>query len=146
MKYIYRNMQKEKVHFAIVVDEYGGTSGIVTMEDLLEEIVGNIYDESDPLDDNQIERIGENTWRVSGTAELEQLAEALEMEFPETDEFDTLGGLIYSQMSNIPKDGSHPQVDVWGLHIEVEKILDRRVEWAKVTKLPKEEEEEETEE
>ena len=142
---LFRNMQKEKVHFAVVVDEYGGTSGIVTMEDLLEEIVGNIYDESDKAEDLQIEKRGENLWRISGTAELEEIAKALEIDLPETDEFDTLGGLIYSQMTNIPQDGSHPVVDVWGLHIEVEEIQERRVDWAMVSKLPPEETEEEEE-
>ena len=108
-------------------------------------VIGNIYDESDKAEDLQIEKKGENLWRVSGTAELEEIAEALEIDLPETDEFDTLGGLIYSQMTNIPQDGSHPVVDVWGLHIVVEEIQERRVEWAMVSKLPPEDTEEEEE-
>ena len=79
---------------AIVVDEYGGTSGLVTMEDLLEEIVGNIYDEFDPQEDQEIIQLEPNLWRISGSAELEDVAEALEMEFPEDEESDTLGGLV----------------------------------------------------
>ena len=63
------------------------------------------------------------------------LAETLDMTFPETDEFDTVGGLVFSQLINIPDDGAHPEVDVWGLHIRVEELTDRRVEWALVSKL-----------
>lgn len=133
---LFRDMQSKKVHMAIVVDEYGGTSGLVTMEDLLEEIVGNIYDEFDPQEDKDIEQTGENLWRVSGCAELESLAEALDMEFPEEDEFDTLGGLIFAQLSVIPEDGSTFEVNVWGLHIQVTCFIDRRVEQAMVSKLP----------
>ena len=132
---LFRDMQSKKVHMAIVVDEYGGTSGLVTMEDLLEEIVGNIYDEFDPQDEQDITRLEENLWRVAGSAELELLAEELDVELPEEDEYDTLGGLVFSQLSVIPEDGSQVEVDVCGLHVKVEELSDRRVEWALVSKL-----------
>lgn len=131
---LFRDMQAKKIHLAVVVDEYGGTSGIITMEDLLEEIVGNIYDEFDPQEEKEILRLEENLWRVAGSADLEDLAEALDMELPEDEEWDTLGGLVFAQLSVIPEDGSHPAVDVHGLHIEVEDLTDRRVEWALVSK------------
>ena len=134
---LFRDMQSKKVHMAIVVDEYGGTSGLVTMEDLLEEIVGNIYDEFDPQDEQDITRLEENLWRVAGSAELELLAEELDVELPEEDEYDTLGGLVFSQLSVIPEDGSQVEVDVCGLHVKVEELSDRRVEWALVSKLEK---------
>lgn len=138
---LFRDMQSRKIHMAIVVDEYGGTSGLVTMEDLLEEIVGKIYDEFDPQDEQEIIRLGENQWRVAGSAELEDLAEALDMEFPEDEEAETLGGLVFAQLSVIPEDGSRPQVEADGLRIQVESMADRRVEWALVSKLESEEEE-----
>ena len=143
---LFRDMQSKKVHLSIVVDEYGGTAGLVTMEDLLEEIVGNIYDEFDPQEDLEIIPLGEDRWRVAGSAELEELFEALGMEMPEEEESETLGGLVYAQLSVIPEDGSHPEVDIYGLHIRVEELSERRVEWATVTKLspPPEEEEEHT--
>ena len=132
---LFRNMQMKKVHMAVVLDEYGGMSGIVTMEDLLEEIVGNIYDEFDPQAEAEIVRLSEDTWRISGAAVLEDVAEALDIGLPLEEEYDTLGGLIFNQFTTIPQDGSTPEVDVSGLHIKVEKIEDHRVESALVTKL-----------
>ena len=133
---LFRDMQSKKIHMAIVVDEYGGTSGLVTMEDLLEEIVGKIYDEFDPQDELEIIQMGENLWRIAGSAELEEVAEALDVEFPDDEEAETLGGLVFAQLSVIPEDGSHPEVEVYGLHIRVDQLTDRRVEWALVSKLP----------
>ena len=148
-----RNMQRAKVHLAIVVDEYGGMSGIITMEDLLEEIVGNIYDEFDPTAETNIEKLGENTWRVSGTTDLETLGEELHVTLPQSEDYDTLSGLVFSRFALIPEDGSTPEITIYctedgekpaedadepvdQLRIQVEKIEDRRVEWAKVTLLP----------
>ena len=137
---LFRNMQMKKVHMAVVLDEYGGMSGIVTMEDLLEEIVGNIYDEFDPQAEAEIVKLSEDTWRISGAALLEDVAEALDIGLPLEEEYDTLGGLIFNQFTTIPQDGSTPEVEVEGLRIQVEKIEDHRVESALVTKLaPKEE-------
>ncbi len=131
---LFRDMQSKKVHMAIVVDEYGGTSGLVTMEDLLEEIVGNIYDEFDPLEDQDIIPLEENLWRISGSADLEDVGEALDIVFPEDEEYDTLGGLVFDQLSVIPGDGSRFDVVTCGLCIRVEEFSDRRVEWALVSK------------
>ena len=132
---LFQEMQTRKQHMAIVVDEYGGTSGLITLEDLLEEIVGNIYDEFDPKEEPDITRLGDNRWRVSGAAELETIAEALEIDLPVDEEFDTLGGLIFSQLTEIPADGERPVVECFGLRVSVERIADRRVEWAIVEKL-----------
>lgn len=137
---LFRSMQQKKNHIAIVVDEYGGVSGLVTMEDLLEEIVGNIYDEYDPQVEQAIVKQGDNLWRVSGICELTALAEALDTPLPLDEDYDTLSGLVFSQLTSIPQDGSHPELDVAGLHIYVEEICDHRVEWAEVSKLYPEEE------
>ena len=142
---LFRDMQSRKIHLSIVVDEYVGTAGLVTMEDLLEEIVGNIYDEFDPQEDQEIIALGDNRWRIAGSAELDDVAEALDMEFPEDEESETLGGLVFAQLNVIPEDGSHPEVELYGLHIRVEELTDRRVEWATVTKLAPSESEEDAE-
>ena len=132
---LFRDMQSKKVHMAIVVDEYGGTSGLVTMEDLLEEIVGNIYDEFDPQEEKDIEEVESGVWRASGSCPLEQIAQALGMEFPEEEESDTLGGLVFAQLSVIPEDGAQLEVDACGLHIQVRSFAERRVDWALVSRL-----------
>ena len=132
---LFQEMQSRKQHMAIVVDEYGGTSGLITLEDLLEEIVGNIYDEFDPKEDPEITRLSDGRWRISGSADLESVAKALDIQLPTDEEYDTLGGLIFSRLTEIPSDGEHPVVECFGLRISVEQIADRRVEWAVVEKL-----------
>ena len=140
---LFRDMQSKKVHLSIVVDEYGGTSGLVTLEDLLEEIVGNIYDEFDPQEEKDIEQLEDNLWKVSGACPLDVVAETLNIEFYEDEESDTLGGLVYAQLSMIPKDGTTLEVEACGLHIKVTEIIDRRVEWTLVSKVIREEDDEE---
>ena len=132
---LFQEMQSRKQHMAIVVDEYGGTSGLITLEDLLEEIVGNIYDEFDPKEEPEITRLSGGRWRISGAADLESVAEALDIRLPSDLEYDTLGGLVFSRLTEIPSDGEHPVVEYFGLRISVEQIADRRVEWAVVEKL-----------
>ncbi len=145
-----RNMQRAKTHIAIVVDEYGGVSGIVTMEDLLEEIVGNIYDEFDPTAEVEIQPLSGGGWRISGAADLESVEEAIGVPLPQGEDYDTLGGLIFSRFSTIPEDGSTPSLTLYAtrdgeapetgaapqVRLDVESIVDRRVEWVKVTVLP----------
>ncbi len=134
---LFRDMQERKTHMAIVVDEYGGTAGLVTMEDLLEEIVGKIYDEFDPADEQEIIPLGEDRWKVAGGVELEELEKVLDLTFPEEEEadYDTLGGLIFAHLDVIPEDGSQLDLELEGLRIHVDSIAERRVEWATVTKV-----------
>ena len=136
---LFRNMQIKKVHMAIVVDEYGGTSGLVTMEDLLEEIVGNIYDETDPLEAREITELEPGVFRVAGHCDLDVLRERLGVDIPENDEIDTLSGLIINELSNVPEDGSTFDIDLCGMHVHVDEVRDRRVEWTTV-RLPAKEE------
>ena len=135
---LFREMQSRKQHMAIVIDEYGGTSGLITLEDLLEEIVGNIYDEFDPKEEQDVTPLPDGRWRVSGSTDLETLGEALSIELPLDEEYDTLGGLVFSHLTEIPADGERPVVECCGLRISVTEIADRRVEWAIVEKLPEE--------
>ena len=133
-----RQMKTSGVHFAVAIDEYGGMSGIVTMEDLLEEIVGNIYDEFDPKEEQDITPLSDGRYRVAGGVDLETLSEALDIELPLDEEYSTLGGLVFSHLTQIPADGARPVVECCGLRISVTEIADRRVEWAIVEKLPRE--------
>lgn len=135
---LFRDMQSKKVHLAIVVDEYGGTSGLLTMEDLLEEIVGNIYDEFDPQEVQEIVQLEPNLWRIAGSAELDDVAKALNIEIPGDEDSDTLSGLVMDQLPVIPEEGERLSVDVDGLHIQVEGVSERRVTTALVSKLEEE--------
>ena len=129
-----QDMQSKKIHIAVVIDEYGDTAGLVTMEDLLEEIVGNIYDEFDPAEPAEIEELEPGLWRVSGTADIQEVAEVIGVDLPEDLDFDTLGGLVFSRLHTIPKDGAVVDVEAYGLHIHVERIEDRRIVAATVRK------------
>ena len=124
---LFKDLQKKKIHIAIVVDEYGSTCGIVTMEDLLECIVGNIYDEFDPDEAADIEKIEENKWRVSGSYSIWDLAEELNLTIDENLEYSTVGGMVFSCLHVIPKDGTKLDVEIHDLHIHVEQIIDHRI-------------------
>ena len=118
--------QRRKVHMAIVLDEYGGTAGLVTIEDLLEEIVGEIQDEYD-VEEPLVERIDEDRARVDGRAAIDDLLEIwdLRIELEDEDEYDTVGGLVYHRMGGIPQPGDEIRMD--GLHLTVESTDGRRV-------------------
>ena len=143
---LFKDMQSKKQHLAIVVDEYGGVAGVVTIEDLLEEIVGDIYDEFDKADPVELTKLEDNLWRVNGSMRVEDFAEELDIELDEDYDYDTVAGMILSGMPFIPEDGTHPSVEVDGLQFDVEVIEDRKIVWAKVKKLPKPEVEKDDEE
>ena len=128
---LFRDMQNRKIHMALVVDEYGGTGGLLTLEDLLEELVGKIYDEFDPQEEQEIIQLSDTQWKVSGSADLEDLAQTMGVELDEEElerlDCDTVGGLV---LPVIPEDGSRPVVEAMGLRIRVEELWERRVEWA----------------
>ena len=127
---LFSNMQAKKTHLSIVVDEYGQTVGIVTLEDLLEEIVGNIYDEFDEVEAPEIEKLEDGSWRVSGALSLEDFVEETDLEVPENEDYDTIGGLVLSTLDQIPSDGTELDVQKDGLDIHVTSIVDRRIEEA----------------
>lgn len=141
-----RDMQQHKDHLALVLDEYGGFSGVVTMEDLIEEIVGNIYDEFDAPDEPEIYKMEDNLWRIAGDTDIETVERELNVDIPEEREYDTLGGLVFSTLSSIPNDGEEVEVEVYGLHIHTEPVEDHHVEWARVSLLPQPEPEQSEEE
>ncbi len=137
------DMQHRKDHMAMVMDEYGGFSGLVTLEDLIEEIVGNIYDEFDAPNDPEIIQLDENLWRIQGDTDIEDVEDALHIKLAEEREYGSLGGLVFSQLDVLPDDGTRLSLDIEGLHIETDPILDHYITWARVSRLPKPEPEEE---
>jgi putative hemolysin len=120
------NFQRRKVHIAIVLDEYGGTAGLVTIEDLIEEIVGEIQDEYD-VEEPMIEPIGDDEARVDGRASVDDLAEhfGMALEAADREQYDTVGGLVYHEIGGVPNVGDMVEVD--GMTLTVESTDGRRV-------------------
>jgi CBS domain containing-hemolysin-like protein len=123
-------MQAAQVHIAIVTDEYGSTDGLVTIEDVLEELVGEIADEFDEQS-YEFERIDDERFRVSGGLAIAELNELVDVELRRGD-WDTVGGLIYGMLGAVPKPGS--EVKVGNFSFTVEKVAGRRVRSVLVTR------------
>lgn len=140
---LFSDMQKNKVHISVVIDEYGETRGIVTLEDLLEEIVGNIYDEYDAAEAPAIEPLPDGRWKVQGTLSIEDLNDELGIHITDDRDYDTVGGMIFSCLHTIPEDGKQFTVEVNGLKITVTRVEDKRIIEAIVEKTEKESEDEE---
>lgn len=128
---LFREMRRSRDHFAVVLDEYGGMSGIVTMNDIVEQLVGDIDGQQD--DEEAIVPIDGGRYSVGGCAPLEDIAEKLGLDLP-TDEFDTIGGLIFSACDTIPPDGSRFSVKVCGISADVDRIMDHRIVHAVISK------------
>lgn len=129
---LFREMQRKKIHIAIIIDEYGGTAGLVTIEDLLEEIVGNIFDEYDE-EEKDFEKLDENTFLIKGTAPLDDVEEILQVKLPVND-YETLSGFIIGQLGRIPGRKDKPTIEYNGLVVRVEEVEEKRVSIAKVSK------------
>ena len=141
---LFTEMTEKRVQMAIVVDEYGGTAGIVTLEDLLESIVGNIQDEYDQ-EDEEISIINDTTFEVDGITDIEEVEEHTGKTFPEGD-YDTIGGYIISVLGFLPEDGQMNEVQFENVKFTVLNVEERRIGKVKVEILPEEKKEEETEE
>ena len=129
---LFRQMKTTRNHFAVVLDEYGGTLGIVTMNDLLEQLVGDLDDDMlAPAKADEIVKIDSGTWRIAGTAPLSDVAETLGVALPFT-EYDTFGGLVFGVYGSVPDDGAQFEIDVNNLHVKVTDISDHRLETAVV--------------
>lgn len=118
---LFRNMKKEKKYFAVVLDEYGGLSGVISMHDLMELLVGDLDE-----DEKEIIAVGENTWKISGGASLDDVAEELEIKLP-VEEYDTFGGYIFGELGHIPEDGAKFLLEAGGMKIQVERVENHRV-------------------
>ena len=133
---LFTEMTEKRVQMAVVVDEYGGTAGIVTLEDLLESIVGNIQDEYDQ-EDEEISIINDTTFEVDGITDIEEVEECTGKTFPEGD-YDTIGGYIISVLGFLPQDGEMNQVQFENVKFTVLNVEERRIGKVKVEILPEE--------
>ncbi len=124
----------QKLQIAVAVDEYGGTAGLVTMEDLLEAIVGNIQDEYDN-EIEEIQEISQDVYEVLGTADTEDVADKLGIEFSEDNDCDTIGGFVISLLGHIPNESEKPTVEFGGFKFTVISVDDKRIEKLKAEKL-----------
>ena len=127
---LFKEMQQNKVQMAIVIDEYGGTAGLITMEDILEELVGNIFDEYDE-EVVDIKKIDDNTYILSGTITSYELKKVFNIELPEGD-YETLSGYLLDKLGRIPEEDEHPVIEDENLTYKVEEIEDRRIKYVKV--------------
>ena len=136
---LFKNMQSQKIHMVIVVDEYGQTSGLVTMEDILEEIVGNIFDEHD-AEEEQIVEEADGSYVIDGMTGFDDVCELLEIHGEELEDFDTLSGFLISRINKIPVNGEHYQVSAYGYRFDVLLVEHRVIRTVRVTKEPLKEE------
>ena len=134
---LFKEMSSKRIQMAVVVDEYGGTAGIVTLEDIVEAIMGNIQDEYD-VEEEEISKIDENTFTVDGTIDIEEIDELIGKELPEGD-YETLAGFIMDELQCIPKNGEMNEVVFENVKFTVLSVEDRRIEKIKVEITPVEE-------
>ena len=144
---IFREMNESRTQFAVVVDEYGGTAGIVTIEDVLESIVGNIRDEYDDDEEEDIVKIDENVFNADGTTSVDEIAELTGVELPEGD-YDTLAGYLISALGYLPDEQTELpiELDYENLHFTILSLEERRIDDIRIEIREKEEENEEEEE
>ena len=129
---LFKELQKNKKHIAIIVDEYGGTAGLVTMEDILEEIVGDIFDEYDEIEE-EYEKIDENTYVLSGSMPIYEVNKLIKSNIPEGD-YDTLSGYLQEELGRIPTEEENPIIETDELIFKIEEYEDKRILKVKVYK------------
>ncbi len=135
---VLHDFQNQKVHLAIVLDEYGGTAGVVTIEDVLEELVGEITDEHEPPQAESVKRIDENTIEVDSRYEVDELNDEYGLNIPEENGYETIGGFAFSRLGYIPKTGE--EFDYENLQITILDAGQRKINRLRIVITPKEEE------
>jgi len=130
---LFKDLQTNKMQMAIVIDEYGGTAGLVTMEDLLEEIVGNIFDEYDDVE-HEFKKIDDNTFLINGSVSIYELKKILKVEIPEGD-YETLSGYLLDKLGRVPEDDETPIIETKNVTYKIEEYEDKRILWVKACKL-----------
>ena len=129
---IFKELQNNKKQMAIVLDEYGGTSGLLTMEDILEELVGNIFDEYDD-EEKMYEKIDDNTYMLRGNLTINEMKKILGIKIKDGD-YDTLSGYLIENLGRVPDDDEQPVIEIDGMTYKIERYEDRRIIWVKACK------------
>ena len=144
---LFKEMQMKKIHMVIVIDEYGQTAGIVTMEDILEEIVGNIMDEYDQ-EEEDILPLDDGSFLIRGMAYLDDVSKALDLEFTEEEEdsYDTMNGLLISKLDRIPKEGEQAEIPYGPYIFQIQQVENKMIRTIKAIKQTTEESHEENDE
>ena len=127
---LFKELQSTKNHMAVLIDEYGGFSGIVTIEDIIEEVMGNIFDEYDVLDE-PIKKLDRDTYMVEGTVPIYEINDILDINLP-SDDFDTIGGFVMTLLGSIPNEDENPVVEYENCSFKVEKVNEKRIEKVRV--------------
>ena len=128
---LFRDMKSKSQHMAVVIDEYGQTAGVVSMEDILEEIVGNILDEYD-VDEHFIQQIGDHTYLMKGLTELSEVEDVLDIEFK--DDFETLNGFLISKLEHIPASDEKATISYGGFVFDIVAMGDNIIDMVRVSK------------
>ena len=134
---LFKDFQRKQLHMAIVIDEYGGTYGMVTMEDLLETIVGNIQDEYDK-EENEYQKLSDTEYIIDGWISVDEVEDLLGIKIPDDTEYDTLGGVVVDMLGDLPEEGQHPSVQIDRVRFTVLEVDDRRISRLKAEILPDE--------
>ena len=142
--FVHENMKADRLfaqmkrndadHFAVVVDEYGGMSGIITVTDLVEQLVGEFADDEEDMPSAKFEQLGDNLWQIPGITPLTDVAEELETILP-ADKYETFGGYLIAMLGEIPKDGSQVHIECGGLNVDILEVEHHRIEVCRVSKI-----------
>lgn len=138
---LFKEFQAKQLHMAIVVDEYGGTYGMVTMEDLLETIVGNIQDEFD-REQPEYRQLSEDVYDIDGWMSVDEVESLLRVKIPDDSEYDTIAGVVVDMLGDLPPEGEHPAVQIGHILFTVLEVDDRRISKLRAQILPQEQPEE----
>ena len=129
-------MKNHRTYFAVVLDEYGGMTGIVTLHDIIETILGEMHEVDDEIEPEEIDPINENQWRIYGLADLDEVQKKLGVPLP-VEEYDTFSGYVLGSYGHIPQDGTKFDIVLGPLDIHVKEIKNHRIGQTIVTKLEK---------
>ncbi len=124
---LFKDMNQKRVQIAIAVDEYGGTAGIITLEDIMESIFGSIRDEYDEEETDEVSEVTDNVYLIEGTTDIEDVEESLGITIPRDDDYDTVGGFLIAILGFIPEDGTEAEIDYEGFHWTAMDVDDRRI-------------------